>query len=65
MSMMMKPWLHLTKGDYLFFDTVAPSSPGAIFGACLILFLVGVFDRWFIAYRQHIDRAQRKRYAQP
>ncbi|KAK7449794.1 hypothetical protein VKT23_013270 [Stygiomarasmius scandens] len=56
MMMMMVPYLHFTPGDNLFFDTVAPSSAGAVFAACLILFLLSVFDRYVCAARRGLER---------
>ncbi|KAF8168674.1 hypothetical protein K438DRAFT_2024926 [Mycena galopus ATCC 62051] len=35
-TMMMKTYLHFTPGDTLLFDSIAPASGGAIFGACLL-----------------------------
>ncbi|KAJ7440265.1 hypothetical protein FB451DRAFT_1415295 [Mycena latifolia] len=48
-SMMMKAYLHFTPGDTLIFQGIAPASSGAIFGACLIFFLVSVSERWLRA----------------
>jgi len=56
MMMMMVPYLHFTPGDNLFFDTVAPSSAGAIFAACLILFLLAILDRYVRAARRGLER---------
>lgn len=51
MSMpMMKMYFHFTPGDVLLFDTIVPSSGGAVFGACLVFFVISVFCRWFAAY---------------
>ncbi|KAF5374364.1 hypothetical protein D9758_004714 [Tetrapyrgos nigripes] len=56
MMMMMMPYLHFTKGDILLFDTVAPSSPGAIFATCLIMFLLSILDRYAHAARRGLER---------
>lgn len=53
--MMMKTYLHFTTGDTLIFDTIVPSSPGAIVGACIILFLLSVLDKWLCAFRRRLD----------
>ncbi|CAE7157430.1 unnamed protein product [Rhizoctonia solani] len=42
---MMIPYLHFTGGDYLFFDTVAPTSKGAIAGACIALAVLAILER--------------------
>ncbi|KAF5373100.1 hypothetical protein D9758_001495 [Tetrapyrgos nigripes] len=56
MMMMMVPYLHFTKGDTLLFDTVTPSSPGAIFAGCLIMFLLSILDRYVRAARRGLER---------
>ncbi|KAJ7470929.1 Ctr copper transporter [Mycena latifolia] len=58
--MMMKTYLHFTPGDILVFDTIVPTSAGAIFGTCLILFLISVGDRYLRAFCRRLER----RYAQ-
>jgi copper transporter 1 len=45
MTMMMIPYLHFGGGDTLFFSKLVPSSPGAIAGACIILFFISVLER--------------------
>ncbi|CUA73712.1 hypothetical protein RSOLAG22IIIB_01227 [Rhizoctonia solani] len=42
---MMIPYLHFTGGDYLFFDTIAPTSKGAIAGACIVLAALAILER--------------------
>ncbi|KAH7344413.1 Ctr copper transporter [Rhizoctonia solani] len=42
---MMIPHLHFTGSDYLFFNNVAPSSRGAIAGACIVLGMLAVLER--------------------
>ncbi|KAI0651640.1 Ctr copper transporter [Trametes meyenii] len=51
MMMMMVPYLHFTGGDNLLFKAWRPSSPGAIAGACIGLFLFAMFERWVNAMR--------------
>ena len=50
-SMMMVPWLHFTGGDNLYFKSLRPTSHGAIAGACIVLALLAIFDRWVAAMR--------------
>ncbi|ESK92155.1 copper transporter [Moniliophthora roreri MCA 2997] len=62
---MMVPYLHFTRGaDVLLFKSIIPSSPGAIFGACLIFFLVAIFDRWLHAYRRGVEHHFKQRASQ-
>ncbi|KAF7289166.1 hypothetical protein MIND_01377700 [Mycena indigotica] len=56
--MMMKAYLHFGGGDALLFKTIAPSSAGAIFGACLILFLIAVGERWILAISRRFAKAR-------
>ncbi|KAJ6577923.1 Ctr copper transporter [Mycena capillaripes] len=53
--MMMKTFLHFTPGDTLIFDTIVPTSAGAIFGACLILLLISVGDRYLRAVCRGVE----------
>ncbi|KAJ7606732.1 Ctr copper transporter [Mycena polygramma] len=59
----MKTYLHFTPGDTLIFDTIVPTSAGAIFGACLIIFLVSVGERYLRAVCRGIEHgfAQRSK----
>ncbi|KAJ7187818.1 Ctr copper transporter [Mycena filopes] len=52
----MKSYLHFTPGDVLIFQSIAPNSPGAIFGACLIFFLVSVGDRYLRAVCRGVEK---------
>ncbi|TFY72628.1 hypothetical protein EVG20_g382 [Dentipellis fragilis] len=52
---MMKMYFHFTPGDVLLFDTIAPSSAGAVFGACLIFFLISIFYRWLRAFGRGVE----------
>ena len=61
MSVMMKPWLHFTGGDYLYFSTVAPSSHGAITGAAIVLFVIALLDRFVFAIRGVMGQRWKKR----
>lgn len=47
----MTPWLHFVGGDNLFFKTLTPSSHGAIAGACIVLALLAILDRYLSALR--------------
>ena len=51
MEVMMIPWLHFTGGDKLFFNSLQPSSHGAIAGACIVLALLAILDRYVSAMR--------------
>jgi copper transporter 1 len=42
---MMIPYLHFTGGDYLFFVGLAPTSKGAIAGACIVLVILSILER--------------------
>ncbi|KAJ7072974.1 Ctr copper transporter [Mycena amicta] len=60
----MKAYLHFTPGDALLFDTIAPSSPGGVFAACLALFLIAVGERSLLAFSRRfakvrVSRSQR------
>ncbi|TEB39304.1 hypothetical protein FA13DRAFT_1770243 [Coprinellus micaceus] len=48
---MMTPYLHFNGGDYLYFSAWQPNSPGAIVGACVGLFMLALFERWFGSLR--------------
>jgi hypothetical protein len=41
----MIPYLHFTGGDYLFFAGLAPTSNGAIAGACIVLVILAILER--------------------
>ncbi|KAJ7732122.1 Ctr copper transporter [Mycena metata] len=55
-SMMMKAYLHFTPGDALIFESIVPTSAGAVFGACLIFFLISVGDRYLRAACRGFER---------
>ncbi|KAJ7503363.1 Ctr copper transporter [Mycena galericulata] len=52
----MKTYLHFTPGDTLIFQSIIPTSPGSIFGACLILFVISVADRYLRAVCRGVER---------
>ncbi|KAJ7780044.1 CTR copper uptake transporter [Mycena maculata] len=47
----MLPMLHFTLGDTLWFDGWVPQTRGALFGACVGLFVLALVDRWVAAMR--------------
>jgi len=62
----MKPYLHFTPGDALWFMAWAPSSSGAVFGACFGLFLLSLGERLLNMIRSIMEaewakRAEKKR----
>ncbi|TFY67342.1 hypothetical protein EVJ58_g1690 [Rhodofomes roseus] len=59
--MMMVPYLHFTGGDNLFFKTLAPSSHGAIAGACMVLVALAICERWFASVRSRLTVHWRQR----
>ncbi|KZP04549.1 Ctr copper transporter [Athelia psychrophila] len=58
----MVPWLHFDGGDHLLFQSLAPTSKGAIAGACIVLVLLSLFERWVAASRALLE-SQWKRNA--
>ena len=54
-TMMMVPYLHFTIGDAILFREWVPKAPGPFVGACIGLFLLGIFDRWFAAMRRLME----------
>jgi len=57
----MMPYMHFTGGDYLLFKPWAPSSHGAIAGACFGLIVLAIFQRWVSAVRSVLDGYWRRR----
>lgn len=52
----MIPYFHAgMTGDHLFLKAWVPNSPGAIVGACIGLFLIGILDRWLSAMRSSFE----------
>jgi copper transporter 1 len=60
-DIMMIPWLHFGGGDNLFFKSLYPSSPGALVGASIVLFLLAIFERWLSAVRVQMEAHWRER----
>jgi len=56
----MVPWLHFDGGDHLLFRSLTPTSHGAIAGACIVLVLLSLFDRWVAASRAVLESKWRK-----
>ena len=59
---MMTPWLHFKGGDNLYFHSWAPSSKGAIAGACIGLIVLSILERWISAIRLVLDARWKKRW---
>jgi len=51
----MKPWLHFTGGDYLYFKSCQPASNGAIAGACIALVCLALLERFTVAFRSVME----------
>ncbi|KAJ3889049.1 CTR copper uptake transporter [Lentinula edodes] len=52
----MLTYLHFTiGGDILWFEGWVPQGPGAMFGACVGLFLLALVDRWIAACRAMME----------
>lgn len=56
----MIPWLHFDGGDHLIFQSLAPTSKGAIAGACIILVLLSLLERWIAGSRAVLESKWRK-----
>jgi solute carrier family 31 (copper transporter), member 1 len=52
---MMTAYLHFATGDVLLFEDWAPTAPGAMFGACVGLFMLALVDRWLGALRRFME----------
>ncbi|KIM75753.1 hypothetical protein PILCRDRAFT_52569, partial [Piloderma croceum F 1598] len=59
----MIPWFHFGGGDNLLFESLHPSSQGAIAGACIVLVIVALLERWVAATRATLETRWRKRSA--
>ncbi|KAI0067877.1 hypothetical protein BV25DRAFT_1794431 [Artomyces pyxidatus] len=57
----MTPYLHFTRGDNLFFKSWAPSSAGAVVGACIGLFVLALLERLVFAGRGVMEAHWRQR----
>jgi copper transporter 1 len=53
--------LHTSGGDTLLFNSLRPTSPGALAGAALVLFAIAVLERWLAATRIVLDANWHKR----
>lgn len=62
MEITMTPWLHFKGGDYLLFKAVHPSNSGAIAGACIVLIILALLERWIAATRAALQVVWRRRY---
>ncbi|KAI6110729.1 CTR copper uptake transporter [Pisolithus croceorrhizus] len=51
----MLPYLHFTLGDTLWFLGWVPQSRGAMFGACIGLFLLALLERWLAVCKAIIE----------
>lgn len=58
----MIPYLHFTRGDALWFKTIAPSSVGAVAGACIFLVFLAVFERFYAGWSARIQTMWAARY---
>jgi len=59
----MTAYLHFSPlSDTLWFQYWVPSSPGALFGACIGLFLLAIFERWIAAGRAIAEQSWHRRY---
>ncbi|KAL9710809.1 hypothetical protein Ac2012v2_006347, partial [Leucoagaricus gongylophorus] len=58
----MLPYLHFHGADTLWFQGWVLQTKGAIAGACIGLFLLGIFDRWFEAMRSVAEIYWKKRH---
>ncbi|KAJ6534461.1 Ctr copper transporter [Mycena vulgaris] len=59
----MKTYLHFTPGDTLIFKGIAPTTPAAIFAACLVFFVISTAERWLRAATRGVDARITQRYA--
>jgi len=57
----MKPYLHFTLGDILWFQGWSPQNAGAMVGACIGLFLLAIVERWIGACRSLMEAHWRKK----
>ena len=58
----MKPYLHFTPGDVMWFLGWVPQSRGAMVGASIGLFLLALVERWLAAIRASAESHWRRRY---
>lgn len=50
-TMVMKPYLHFTTGDPLWFAAWTPATSGAVVGACVGLVMLAMFERMLVGVR--------------
>lgn len=62
-SMAMKPYLHFTFGDALWFAAWAPQTNGAVVGACIGLVMLAMFERMLVGIRGVLELEWSRRYA--
>lgn len=60
--MVMKPYLHFTSGDPLWFQAWAPATNGAIAGACIGLVLLAMFERMLVGVRGVLEAEWNRRF---
>ncbi|KAF7972699.1 hypothetical protein HWV62_17272 [Athelia sp. TMB] len=56
----MIPWLHFTGGDHLLFHSLTPTSKGSIAGACIVLVVLSLLERWIAGSRAVLEARWRK-----
>ena len=61
-SISMIPYLHFTRGDALWLREIAPKSKGAVAGACIFLFALGIFERFYTSWSARIQARWALRY---
>jgi solute carrier family 31 (copper transporter), member 1 len=61
--MTMVPYLHITGGDYLFFESWRPYSNGAIAGACIALVVLAIFERFVGGMRSRLEAYWSRKFA--
>jgi len=59
--MPMRPYLHFTGGDPLWFQAWVPTSPGAIAGACIGLAMLAMFERLLVGMRAVLEAEWERR----
>lgn len=60
-DIMMTPYFHFTRGDYVLFEKWQVNSVGATVGACIGLVLFAIFERWVTAMRGVLEHKWRAR----
>ncbi|KAJ7073228.1 Ctr copper transporter [Mycena belliarum] len=57
----MESFLHFTPGDTVIFQSIDPSTAGAVFRACIFIFCLSVAERWLRAQARNVDTYIAKR----